>query len=242
MDRLFRIDFYPQEWIVQTGRLNLEQRGLYIQICALIYANRGPIDNDPAWIARSSGCSPRLARSVISQLVGMDFLQFRGSKVTQKRCERELNLKRTHLENSSKGGRTRHENRDETSKNNDLGSSDDPISVSTPSPTATAKAKENSRDDSRDLFETFWLRFPRQRRGDRKKAMASWKRKVKEGTDPQTILDGLAAYLTSRDVAEGFACGATVWLNNSAWENEPIQAANQGASGTGRKLSTPGLV
>jgi uncharacterized protein YdaU (DUF1376 family) len=66
MERLFRIDFYPQDWLVKTGGLTAEQCGVYIQIIALIYATRGPIQNDPHRIAGLLRCSSRLARRVIA--------------------------------------------------------------------------------------------------------------------------------------------------------------------------------
>jgi uncharacterized protein YdaU (DUF1376 family) len=144
MDRLFRIDFYPQEWLVQTGAMTIEQRGIFIQICAMIYANRGPIENDPAWIGRAANCSTRHARTLISQLAARDSIQFEGSKISQRRCERELNAKRTHLENSAKGGRNRHEKVDETIEHNNLDSSDTCASQHSPIATAYATAKEKN--------------------------------------------------------------------------------------------------
>lgn len=127
LDKLFRIDFYPHDWLVETGRLTLEQRGLFITIVALIYANRGAIAHDEGWIARAANCSPRLARKVIGELVQLDYLQLindgNGAKVAQKRCEKELNIKRSQLENGSKGGRISAENRRDYNKNNDVASS-----------------------------------------------------------------------------------------------------------------------
>jgi uncharacterized protein YdaU (DUF1376 family) len=137
MDRLFRIDFYPQDWLIDTARLTPEERGIYIQIVSMIYANRGAIENDHNWIARASNCSTRLASSVIKNLIEKKFLHISGSKLTQKRAESELNMKRTHLELSSKGGRTKAEKEREVNKNKDLTSTDPTFSVSTPTATAT---------------------------------------------------------------------------------------------------------
>lgn len=134
MDRLFRIDFYPQDWIIDTARLTPEERGVYIQIIALIYSNRGPIENDPVWIAGVSGCSSRMVKSVISKLEEKGFVQFSGGKITQKRAENELNIKRKHLELSSKGGRNRHENNRESKENKDLALSEDEVLLSSSSP------------------------------------------------------------------------------------------------------------
>lgn len=99
-----------------------EQKGIFIDVCAMIYARRGPIKNDPAHIARAANCSSRLVRSVIAQLCSQGDLQLtnNGEFITQKRCESELNLKRTHLEHSANGGRTAAENRRESRNNNDV--------------------------------------------------------------------------------------------------------------------------
>lgn len=134
MDRIFRIDFYPHDWIIDTSRLTLEERGLYIQIIALIYSNRGAIDNNPQWIAGVSGCSVRAAKSIIKKLNEKGFIQFSGEKITQKRAENELKSKRAHLENSAKGGRKRAENEAEYNKNKDIASSDCIESLSSPHP------------------------------------------------------------------------------------------------------------
>jgi uncharacterized protein YdaU (DUF1376 family) len=120
LDRLFRIDFYPHEWLSKTGRLTLEQRGMYIQIVSLIYAHMGPIDNDPAWIGRAAGCSTRMAKTLISQLEQAGKIYFQGSKISQKRCENELNLKRNLSENGAKGARKKYENHHEFNNNNDI--------------------------------------------------------------------------------------------------------------------------
>lgn len=102
MDRIFRVDFYPHEWLTLTGHQTPEQRGVFIQICAMIYAARGKIKNDPAHIGRVSGCSSRLARAIISDLVEGGDLIIQGDFITQKRCESELNLKRTLIESGAK--------------------------------------------------------------------------------------------------------------------------------------------
>ena len=145
MDRLFRIDFYPQDWIIDTGRLTLEERGLYIQIVSLIYANRGAIENDAAWIAGVSGCSVRKAKSIISQLEARGVIQISGSKITQKRAENELKSKREHLEVSSKGGRKSAETRAKDKEINDVASTDDTKSVGTSTPTPPPNPKEEDK-------------------------------------------------------------------------------------------------
>lgn len=137
MDRLFRIDFYPQDWLVDTSRLPPDERGVFIQVVCLIYSRRGPIDYDTAWLAGLCGCSTRMVKSLVDKLVDKSFLQIvDGNKITQKRAEKELNSLRTRHENSAKGGRTsrelpanlsrkHHELKGEVNENNSLTSSDE---------------------------------------------------------------------------------------------------------------------
>jgi uncharacterized protein YdaU (DUF1376 family) len=145
MDRLFRIDFYPQDWLIDTARLDPLDRGIFIQIIMLIYANRGPIVNDAGWIAGVSGTSKTVVKNSLNRLFSSGFLQENEGKITQKRTENELKSKANHLENSSKGGR---KGGGHNKKNNDLPASDDqeplPSPSPSPNPSASPSAKERS--------------------------------------------------------------------------------------------------
>lgn len=147
MDRLFRIDFYPQDWLIATGSLTAEECGIYIQIISLIYARRGPIENDPDDISRKlKSCSPRLAKAIIFRLIEKGKIKIIDGKLSQTRAEHELNSKRTHLEHSAKGGRTKAEKGHEINKNKDLTSSGHVKSLSTPTATPSLKEKERKKD------------------------------------------------------------------------------------------------
>ena len=150
MERLFRIDFYPQDWLVKTQGLTPEQCGFYIQIVALIYASRGPVPNDPHRLSRLLKCSSRLTKSVVAQLVSVGKLEVRGEFITNSRAESELNMKRTLLESSAKGGRNKAENARKSNKNNKLKSSEGDFSLSSPSPTPSPTPTNNSNE----LFDT----------------------------------------------------------------------------------------
>lgn len=148
MDRLFRIDFYPHDWLLDTSRLTPEQRGIYIQLISLMYAHRGPIDNDPLWLAGQCGCSSRLVRTLIEQLTERGFIAVSDGKISQKRAELEMNRKRAHLGDSSKGGRATAERRRVSNQDNDLASSAPPDPLPSPSPSLSPKAKEKKESSS----------------------------------------------------------------------------------------------
>lgn len=149
IDRLFRIDFYPQDWIIDTMRMENIDRGIFIQIICLIYSNRGPVLNDPKWIAGVSNVSVAVAKNSIKRMVLGGFLQETEGKLTQKRTENELKLKQNHLEISAKGGRN---GGGSNKKNKDLKVSDttkplaSPSPSPNPSPTATAIEDQEGQD------------------------------------------------------------------------------------------------
>ena len=145
MKRLFRVDFYPQDWLIDAAKLTPEEAGIYITIVCLIYSNRGVIDNDPAWIGGFCKASNRLIRSVIDRLVEKNFIQLSGKKITQKRCELELNKKRNHLEESVSGGRKSAELRRQSKENNGLHSTPVESSLATTSPSPIAIAIETNK-------------------------------------------------------------------------------------------------
>jgi len=222
MDRLFRIDFYPQDWILDTARLNPEQRGIYIQIVSLMYAGRGAIDNNPTWIAGVSGCSARLVKKVLAELAQLEFVTICGSKITQKRVEDELNKKREHLEASAKGGRKAAEKNAIDNDNNNLAVSEviEPLHSSIAIATASPKATASNPPVSPPMFEEFYSGFPAQRRGGRKTALAAWKAAIERGADPQEILAGMYRYQKSDEVAKKYAKGTAAWLNDDRWLND----------------------
>lgn len=146
MKRLFRIDFYPNDWLVKTQGLTPEQCGFYIQIISLIYATRGSVVNDPIRISRLLRSSVRTTKRVINELLNADKLQLIGGSITNERAMNELSIKNEHLMNSESGGNQSAKRRAELNKNKDLISSGGVFSPSTPSPTATATASKDKEE------------------------------------------------------------------------------------------------
>jgi uncharacterized protein YdaU (DUF1376 family) len=102
-----RIDFSPDEWLAATVRLTVVEKGCYWTVCALIYSKGGPIDDDPAWIARNCGCDVRTWKAVRRRLLALGKIlriePIKGpsgiipacGQITNRRCEQELNKART---------------------------------------------------------------------------------------------------------------------------------------------------
>jgi biotin operon repressor len=70
-----------------------------------------------------------------------------------------------------------------------------------------------------DLFDQFWILFPRQRRGGKENARKAFNRALKRAA-PQEIMGGLQAYCASDEVAKGYAKGAAAWLNDDRWTTD----------------------
>lgn len=105
-----RVDFYPDEYISGVGgRMRADQQGVYWLICALICSEGGPIDDDGERIGRLARIRPADARRIVQQLVDMKKLQRSDGKLSQKRCQTEIekaaNRIQTASENGANGGR-----------------------------------------------------------------------------------------------------------------------------------------
>ena len=180
-NRLFRHDFYPHEWLTQTSHMNPMQKGIFIDLVAMIYARGGPIKNDHHHIARLSNCSPRMASKIINELLTNGDIQLVENPVdnlwmiTQRRCEKEIFGKLSHLQSSSKGGRNRHENEGESKQISLLGSSSNstpPHSPSTPL-TESVTARGGAGKLERGKFDVTYL-LDDSSRARAKKAADGW--------------------------------------------------------------------
>ena len=111
MNKVRRIDYFPDEFLVGTSDLSLEERGAYWSVCSLIYSKGGPIDDDDVWLARAMATNPRKWRPIKASLLSKGKLVAADGKLTNRRCETEL--AKTHhrideaTKNGARGGRPR---------------------------------------------------------------------------------------------------------------------------------------
>lgn len=82
------------------------------------------------------------------------------------------------------------------------------------------------------LFDDFWQAYPRQRRGSKDKALASYKAAIKRGNTEQQILEGVKRYAASSDVARGYAKGCAAWLNDDGFNNDYQPMGSQAGNAT----------
>lgn len=107
-----RVDFYASDWLDGTEDLTLEQRGLYITICALIYSRQRPIKEREL----RSRCCGRGYKPSMQHLIADGKVRRDGEFLIVDRCVKELERATTRIQtvtdNGQKGGRPRRENND----------------------------------------------------------------------------------------------------------------------------------
>lgn len=103
--KIHTVDFHADEWIAGTIELSLEEEGLYIHICALIYSRGGPIQ---VGVLKNRVHGNKL-RALLSRLEAAGKIIRNGSEIDQKRARKELETAEKRVrklrENGAKGGR-----------------------------------------------------------------------------------------------------------------------------------------
>lgn len=94
MSKIRRVDFSPDEWLVGTRELELDERGAYWDVCSLIYSRGGPILDDERWLGKALACDVRTWRRIRGRLleVGkLTLIEIDGqAHLTNSRAEREI--------------------------------------------------------------------------------------------------------------------------------------------------------
>jgi uncharacterized protein YdaU (DUF1376 family) len=106
--KIWRIDFYADEWLAGTVGLTMEEEGLYVRACALIYSRGGPVTVDLLKRACRGEHGNRV-NACLGRLVKLGKLDVSIDGVMSKRCGNELEKARKRSEkqreNGRKGGR-----------------------------------------------------------------------------------------------------------------------------------------
>lgn len=100
-----RFDLYPDEFIVGTLDLTLEERGLYMTICCLLYSRGKPIERNHADLAKKCGCSARLLATVLQRLLDKRKLYLTADGlISNERCEQEIARAAKRIERAREAG------------------------------------------------------------------------------------------------------------------------------------------
>ncbi len=101
------VDWYFDEWLAGTARLDAVERGVYVTICNMIYSHGGPIEMEG--LSKLCGCHGHTFKRVLNRLQTLGKIIANDSQIMVKRCAKELEKSRIRVanarENGSKGGR-----------------------------------------------------------------------------------------------------------------------------------------
>lgn len=123
---------YPADAYDGMRCLNLQEIGAYNTVLDLIYARGVPVYDDERFLAGMMGCRIDVWRRIRGRLIELGKLISIDGKLTNRRAERELELRREWSERSSRGGKISSQKLNTTSQVvNGLrsGCSDFPVSV-----------------------------------------------------------------------------------------------------------------
>src|SRR5581483_1414767 len=141
MSKVRRVDFSPDEWLVGTRELELDERGAYWDACSLIYSRGGPIADDERWLAKALACDVRTWRRLRARLLEVGKLRVvtidGQPHLTNERAEREIERANGRIEKASRGGKAKAEKHTAAQHRPDFGatsarSSGDPAEKSGP--------------------------------------------------------------------------------------------------------------
>lgn len=91
------------------------------------------------------------------------------------------------------------------------------------------KEDNNKKELYKESFEEWWSFFPKQRAGNKKKALEKYIKAIKEGLTKDFLLAKVKEYADSDEVARGYACGAEVYFSKCKYNNEYPAAADKGS-------------
>lgn len=101
---------YPSDWLRGTRKLDPYQRGVYWDLCCLIYEAGGPIEDDETEIASELRITKRKWRAVRDALIKAGKLHVVGGRLSNKRAEKVINSCQNERKNRSEAAKKRGEN------------------------------------------------------------------------------------------------------------------------------------
>jgi uncharacterized protein YdaU (DUF1376 family) len=120
--KIRRVDFYADDWLGGVVELDEEERGVYIQVCALIYSRGGPIGFELLALSCLSR-RDKLLR-IVNRLETKGKLTRNGETIEQERCLNELKRAAERATNGSLLARKRWKNNEVADAAPQCGSAD----------------------------------------------------------------------------------------------------------------------
>lgn len=149
-----RFDFYPRDWFLGTRELSREERGVYIDLLAAMYARGGPLPYDVEELRSLLGeKSVRVVSRIVQQLIDRGKIQLIDDNLINDRVVREIDAFRCRIakaEAGRKAARAQPEStqwNDQRPESSDQDSSNIGQSLDDTSPKDHANSTRNQRDE-----------------------------------------------------------------------------------------------
>lgn len=211
---------YVGDYQRKTAHLTILEHGAYRLLMDNYYSTGEPLPDNEKQLFRICRAFDEEEQAAIKKVLQLFFKHDAKSKqYTHERIQKEIAKKQDISEKRAQAAKNKGKNSSAKAKQKQSKSK---AKGDTSTFTSTSTYKQ---PQPQDLFELFWMEFPRQRRGSKDKAQNAYLKATQRATE-QKIYDGLQKYRQSDEVAKGYAKGAAAWLNDDRWANEYKQSGN----------------
>ena len=200
--------------------------GVYITLVSSMYEMAGPVERDDERLYRICGCrSKRTFVRILDFLIAEGKVKETENGLINDKVTKEIKK----IVEKSSSARTAAEARWSRKPNkNNAGSNANAMRTHMRTQCQPKPKPEPYRKTIQKDFDRFWEIYPSKK--GKKPALEKFKLAVKNGRDPEEIIQGAQKYLGFKTVREGFIANPTTWLNQERWNDEESPKANGTAS------------
>lgn len=218
------LPLFTDAYIADTMHLDCTESGAYLHLLMAAWRSVDcSLPNEDKKLCRMARCTPRQWSKMRETI--LDFFTLENNKWTQKRLLKERKYVTAKSDQASRAGKASALKRKES----------DPTDVAptlqreangtpTPIPIPTQEVKDIDKSISKnepEFFEQFWKLYPKQRKGNKQKALSAYKRAIKENRIiEEELINVVGIYAGSEKVADGYASNCTTWLNNDGFSDD----------------------
>lgn len=245
--------FFPEKWQGGVSRLKPFERSVYMDLLCEIYAQNGPIENNPKRLSRLCGTTPAPFTRTLEALVEMGKLALEDGKISNPTAEKiiqERDEKRDRRSRAAKrispsgvnefnslSEKTQINQRTEKAFSREERERDRKIegtySKSKPHPSNSKSVRQSGGDrPTDDLFLEFWEAYPHAQPSCQAKAQAEWDR-LSQDDQSQALSTAKQMDAPPRDLFAWTWLAQREWLNFKPppkiiqWRQTPEQEAER---------------
>ncbi len=106
MSGLFRFDFYPKDWFLDTRDLSNAAKGIYVDLFSAMYARGGPLPYDEQELCGLCGCKTvRSLRPLLQELIEKEKVHVIDGFLVNNRTMEEIAATNKNIEAGRAGGK-----------------------------------------------------------------------------------------------------------------------------------------